>query len=62
MLVIGVSTQCLSVKTAQVHLEQDETLQIDKYVEFTLTNRRTLNINRFEAAQSLFRSFCSQKF
>ena len=51
MLVIGVSTQCLSIKTAQVHLDEEETLQIDKYVEFTLTNRRTLDIDRSEAAQ-----------
>lgn len=51
VLVIGVSTQCLSVKTAQVHLDEEETLHIEKYVEFTLTNRRTMDIDRIEAAQ-----------
>ena len=50
ILVVAVSTQCLSVKTAQVRLEGD-TLEINKYVEFSLTNRRTLSMNRSEAAQ-----------
>ena len=53
LLVIGVSTRSLAVRVAEVNLNED-VLEISKYVEFSLTNRRTLAINKFEATQFVF--------
>ena len=50
MLVIAVSTQCLTVKTAQVRLN-GESLELEKYVEFSLTSRRTLSVDQAEASE-----------
>ena len=50
VLVVGVSTQCLSVKTAEVSME-DQNLKIRKYVEFSLANRRTLSLDEREASE-----------
>ena len=50
MLVIAVSTQCLTAKTAQVRLNS-ESLELEKYVEFSLTSRRTLSVDQTEASE-----------
>ena len=51
ILVVAVSTQCLSVKTVQAYLNASDSLELEKYVEFSLTNRRTLTLDQAEASE-----------
>ena len=48
LLVIAVSTRALAVQTAEVCLDR---LHINRYVEFSLTSRRTLDIDKLEAEE-----------
>ena len=50
LLIIAVSTRALAVQTAEVCLEGDR-LHINRYVEFSLTSRRTLDIDKLEAEE-----------
>ena len=38
-------------KTAEVSLKEDETLEIEKYVKFSLANRRTLTLDEGETSE-----------
>ena len=55
ILVIAVSTRELAVQTAEVCLEGDGII-INKYVEFSLTCRRTLDIDKQEAEEFVWQT------